>query len=119
MDKKLKIAKTERLPCPAPLVFNMIGGKWKLSILQILIFHGTKRFGELRREIDGVTQTMLTNQLRALEKDGLVARKVFPEVPPRVEYSATEDALALTPMFQAMHQWWVARIERESLHDAS
>lgn len=97
------------LPCPAPLVFNMIGGKWKLSILQILIFRGTKRFGELRREIDGVTQTMLTSQLRALEKDGLVARKVYPEVPPRVEYSATSDALALQPMFRAMHNWWVER----------
>ena len=99
------------LPCPAPLVFNMIGGKWKLSILQILIFRGTKRFGELRREIDGVTQTMLTSQLRALEKDGLVARKAYPEVPPRVEYSATPDALALQPMFRAMHSWWVERVE--------
>lgn len=84
----------------------MIGGKWKLSILQILIFHGTKRFGELKKEIDGITQTMLTNQLRALEKDGLVSREVFPEVPPRVEYSATEGARALIPMFEAMHSWW-------------
>ena len=97
------------LPCPAPRVFNMIGGKWKLSILQTLIFQGTKRFGELRREIDGVTQTMLTSQLRALEKDGLVARRAYPEVPPRVEYSATPDALALQPMFRAMHNWWEER----------
>ncbi|MGE0410331.1 MAG: winged helix-turn-helix transcriptional regulator [Amphiplicatus sp.] len=96
----------------------MIGGKWKLSILQILIFHGVKRFGQLRREIDGVTQTMLTNQLRALERDGLVARKVFPEVPPRVEYSATEDALALAPMFKAMHHWWTERKEGGSPHGA-
>jgi len=87
----------------------MIGGKWKLSILQILIFRGTKRFGELRREIEGVTQTMLTSQLRDLEKDGLVERKVFAEVPPRVEYSATEDALALKPIFEAMHAWWERR----------
>lgn len=107
-DEQLKLEHTT-LPCPAPLVFNMIGGKWKLSILQVLIFRGTKRFGELRREIDGVTQTMLTSQLRALEKDGLVARKAYPEVPPRVEYSATPDALALQPMFRAMHNWWVER----------
>ncbi|MEO0382974.1 MAG: helix-turn-helix domain-containing protein [Pseudomonadota bacterium] len=95
--------------CPAPLVFAMIGGKWKLTILEILIFRGTKRFGELRREIDGITQTMLTKQLRALEDDGLVQRRVYAEVPPRVEYKATGDALALKPAFEAMHGWWVKR----------
>lgn len=95
--------------CPAPQVFSMIGGKWKLTILQILIFGGTKRFGELKREINKITQTMLTKQLRALETDGLVRRKVYAEVPPRVEYSATEDALALRIMFETMHTWWVDR----------
>jgi len=92
--------------CPMPDIASLIGGKWKLIILQILIFRGTKRFGELKRMIDGVTQTMLTSQLRALEKDGLVSRKVYAEVPPRVEYSATPRALALTRMFHAMHEWW-------------
>lgn len=95
--------------CPMPDIAQLIGGKWKLIILQILIFRGTKRFNELRRMIDGVTQTMLTNQLRALEKDGLVNRKVYAEVPPRVEYSATSRAVALTEMFQAMHRWWENR----------
>lgn len=95
--------------CPAPVIFTMIGGKWKLSILKTLIFKGTKRFGDLRREVDGVTQTMLTKQLRALESDGLVHREVFAEVPPRVEYSATEDGLSLKPVFEAMHQWWLER----------
>lgn len=94
--------------CPMPDIAKLIGGKWKLIILQILIFHGTKRFSELKRSIDGVTQTMLTNQLRALEADGLVSRKVYPEVPPRVEYSATDRAMALTRMFREMHDWWVA-----------
>jgi len=95
--------------CPAPHVFAMIGGKWKLSILQILIFNGTKRFGELRKAIPEITQTMLTKQLRALEHDGLIQRKVFAEVPPRVEYSATDDAVRLIPAFQAMHRWWETR----------
>jgi DNA-binding HxlR family transcriptional regulator len=94
--------------CPMPDIAQLIGGKWKLIVLQILIFRGTKRFNELRRMIDGVTQTMLTNQLRALERDGLVSRKVYAEVPPRVEYSATQRAIALTPMFHAMHEWWVS-----------
>ena len=94
--------------CPMPDIAKLIGGKWKLIILQILIFHGTKRFSELKRSIDGVTQTMLTSQLRALEADGLVSRKVYPEVPPKVEYSATDRAMALTKMFREMHDWWVA-----------
>lgn len=98
--------------CPAPVVIGMIGGKWKLLILQILIFQGTKRFGELRKLIDGITQTMLTNQLRSLEADGLVNRKVYAEVPPRVEYSASKDGLALAPVFTAMHSWWVNRENR-------
>jgi DNA-binding HxlR family transcriptional regulator len=93
--------------CPAPIIFTMIGGKWKLSILKALIFKGTMRFGALRREIDGITQTMLTQQLRALESDGLVARQIFPEVPPRVEYSVTDDGKALKPVFEAMHKWWL------------
>ncbi|KAB7613682.1 helix-turn-helix transcriptional regulator [Amylibacter sp. SFDW26] len=99
--------------CPAPVIIGMIGGKWKLLILQILIFRGTKRFGELRRLIDGVTQTMLTNQLRALEADGLVSRKVYAEVPPRVEYSATQDGKNLEAMFNAMHAWWENRDHKE------
>ncbi len=99
----------EASACPAPRVIGMIGGKWKLLILQILIFQGTKRFGELRKSIDGITQTMLTNQLRALEADGLVTRKVYAEVPPRVEYSASADGLALAPVFTSMHDWWVNR----------
>ena len=96
-------------PCPAPRVIGMIGGKWKLLILQILIFQGTKRFGELRKSIDGITQTMLTNQLRGLEADGLVVRKVYAEVPPRVEYTASADGMALEPVFNSMHDWWINR----------
>ncbi len=94
--------------CPMPDIAKLIGGKWKLIILQILIFQGTKRFNELRRLCDGVTQTMLTNQLRALESDGLVERKVYAEVPPRVEYTATQKALDLEEMFEAMHNWWLS-----------
>lgn len=93
--------------CPMPDIAKLIGGKWKLIILQILIFQGMQRFNELRRRIDGVTQTMLTNQLRALEDNGLVSRKVYAEVPPRVEYSATPRAMALEAVFLAMHNWWL------------
>lgn len=104
---------SNELPCPVPVVVDLIGGKWKLLILQILIFHGTKRFGELKKRIDGITQTMLTNQLRALEADGLVSREIFAEVPPRVEYSATKAGMDLKPVFNAMHHWWE---EQPQLH---
>lgn len=100
--------------CPMPDIAKLIGGKWKLIILQILIFNGMQRFNELRRSIDGITQTMLTNQLRALEEDGLVARKVYAEVPPRVEYTATPRALALRQVFLSMHDWWVEDTRRSS-----
>jgi DNA-binding HxlR family transcriptional regulator len=93
--------------CPMPDIAQLIGGKWKLIILQILIFQGMQRFNELRRRISGITQTMLTNQLRALESDGLVNRKVYAEVPPRVEYTATERAMALEQIFLSMHDWWI------------
>ena len=93
--------------CPMPDIAALIGGKWKLIILQILIFKGTKRFGELKREIDGITQTMLTTQLRALEGDGLVHRKLYAEVPPKVEYSATKRAMDLEKVFLSLHDWWI------------
>lgn len=93
--------------CPMPDIAQLIGGKWKLIILQILIFRGMKRFNELLRMIDGVTQTMLTKQLRALGNDGLVTRKIYAEVPPRVEYSATARARKLQRMFLEMHEWWI------------
>ena len=93
--------------CPMPNIAQLIGGKWKLIILQIFIFKGMQRFNQLRRRLDGITQTMLTNQLRALENDGLVSRKVYAEVPPRVEYTATQRAMALEEVFLAMHKWWI------------
>lgn len=108
MDQESNICGTG-LPCPMPNIAKLIGGKWKLIILQILIFDGTKRFGELKRMVDGITQTMLTSQLRALESDGLVNRKIYPEVPPRVEYSATPLAMDLQQVFFAMRDWWARR----------
>lgn len=95
-----------QLPCPMPDIVSLVGGKWKLIILQILVFDGTQRFGELKRRLDGVSQTMLTNQLRALESDRLVTRTVYAEVPPRVEYSATPLALDMEDVFYAMRDWW-------------
>ena len=90
--------------CPVELVIELISGKWKLLILRELM-SGTKRFSQLQRSIPGITQKMLTKQLRELERAGLVERKVYPEVPPRVEYSLTELGRSLEEIFDAMHRW--------------
>jgi DNA-binding HxlR family transcriptional regulator len=84
---------------------STITGKWKLEILWLLN-QRVHRFGELRRAIPGITQHMLTTQLRELESDGLVRRKIFAEVPPRVEYAMTPAARALKPVIDAIFTWW-------------
>jgi len=83
---------------------GMIAGRWKLEILWLLS-QGTHRFGELKRGLPGITQHMLTAQLRALEKDGLIKRTIFGEVPPRVEYEITPNARRLRPIFVEIVKW--------------
>jgi DNA-binding HxlR family transcriptional regulator len=82
----------------------MIAGRWKLEILWLLS-QRTHRFGELKRGLPGITQHMLTAQLRALEKDGLIKRTIFAEVPPRVEYEITANARRLRPIFVEIVKW--------------
>jgi DNA-binding HxlR family transcriptional regulator len=85
--------------------FALLSGKWKLEILWLLN-QRVHRFGELRKAIAGITQHMLTAQLRELEADGLVSRTVFAEVPPRVEYEITAKARGLGPAMEALSAWW-------------
>ena len=93
--------------CPVETTLTLIGNKWKVLILRDLL-SGTKRFSELKRSLNGVTQKVLTTQLRAMEADGLVHREVFAEVPPRVEYSLTELGRSLKPILDAMVEWGTA-----------
>ena len=93
--------------CPVETTLTLIGNKWKVIILRDLL-SGTKRFSELKRTLNGVSQKVLTTQLRAMEADGLVHREVFAEVPPRVEYSLTELGRSLKPILDAMVEWGTA-----------
>lgn len=98
-----KTAKT--LPaCPVETTLSLIGDKWKVLILRDLM-PGTKRFGELKKSIGSVSQKVLTAQLRDMESNGLVTRTVYPEVPPRVEYSLTALGRSLKPILDAMWNW--------------
>ena len=90
--------------CPVETTLTLIGDKWKVLILRDLLT-GTKRFGELKKSVGNVSQKVLTSQLRDMEESGLVNRKVYAEVPPRVEYSLTELGESLNPILDAMKCW--------------
>ncbi|MBD1913671.1 MULTISPECIES: helix-turn-helix domain-containing protein [unclassified Leptolyngbya] len=94
----------DRLTCAVETTLDIIGGRWKVLILHEL-FNGVKRFNELHRSLNGVTQKMLTQQLRELEDDGIIHREVYPQVPPKVEYSLTPLGRTLEPILDAMHAW--------------
>ena len=90
--------------CPVETTLTLISDKWKVLILRDLL-PGTKRFGELKKSIGHVSQKVLTAQLRQMEQSGLLTRTVYPEVPPRVEYSLTELGYSLKPILDAMSTW--------------
>lgn len=100
----MMIVKKELPACPVETTLSLIGDKWKILILRDLL-NGTMRFGELKKSIGSVSQKVLTNQLRDMERQGLINRKVYAEVPPRVEYSLTETGFSLKPIIDSMWDW--------------
>lgn len=95
--------------CPSRLLLDRIGDKWSVLVITIL-GEGPHRFSQLRTRIDGISQKMLTQTLRALERDGMVSRTVYPEIPPRVEYELTSSGRSLTIPLQALTEWAVAHM---------
>ena len=96
--------KSDLPACPVEATLTLIGNKWKVLILRDLM-GGPRRFGELQRSVGGVTQKVLTAQLRAMEASGLLTRKVYAEVPPRVEYTLTQTGYSLKSVLDAMCDW--------------
>lgn len=90
--------------CPVETTMQLISDKWKVLIIRDLL-DGTKRFGELKKSVGNITQKVLTNHLRSMEESGLLTRKVYAEVPPKVEYTLTETGYSLQPVMDAMVAW--------------
>ena len=109
-------AEGKKVPaCPVETTLTLISSKWKVLIVRDLLT-GTKRFGELRRCVGNVSQKVLTAQLREMEEDGLVERTVYPEVPPRVEYTLTALGQSLEPVLSALKSWGEAYKEISKPH---
>ncbi len=105
--------------CPVEVTLSLIGDRWKVLILRDLM-DGTKRFGALKKSIGGISQKVLTANLRAMEQDGLLQRTVYAEVPPRVEYSLTDLGRSLSPVLDAMRDWGEAyRTRRQAEKETS
>nr|WP_066874903.1 helix-turn-helix domain-containing protein [Clostridium mediterraneense] len=98
------LMKKEIPDCPVEMTLQLIGDKWKVLILRDLMT-GTKRFSELKKSLNGITQKVLTANLRSMEESGLLTRKVYPEVPPKVEYTLTETGYSLKPILDSMMIW--------------
>ena len=105
--------KKELPACPVEITMGLIWDKWKVLIIRDLLT-GTKRFGELKKSLTGITQKVLTNNLRQMEASGLVNRKVYAEVPPRVEYSLTETGWSLKTILDSMVVWGNSYREKQN-----
>lgn len=98
--------KDELPACPVATTVQLIGSKWKLLILRNLL-QRPWRFNELRKDLEGISQKVLTDSLRSMEDDGIITRTVYPEVPPRVKYALSELGESMRPIIKAMEQWGI------------
>lgn len=101
------LTKEEMPACPVATTVQIIGSKWKLLIMRNLLARPW-RFNELKKDLEGISQKVLTDSLRSMEDDGIVIRTVYPEVPPRVEYSLSELGESMRPIIKSMEQWGIA-----------
>ena len=107
------VTKEELPACPVATTVQLIGRKWKLLIMRNLLARPW-RFNELRKDLGGISQKVLTDSLRSMEKDGIITRTVYPEVPPKVEYALSELGESMRPIMDAMEQWGLDYKKREN-----
>lgn len=107
------VTKEELPACPVATTVQLIGSKWKLLIMRNLLARPW-RFNELRKDLGGISQKVLTDSLRSMEKDGIITRTVYPEVPPKVEYALSELGESMRPIMDAMEQWGLDYKKREN-----
>lgn len=101
------------ISCPLEHTMNFLSGKWKPVILWHLSQHSVLRYGELKKALGTITDKMLSQQLKELEKDGFVHREAYPEIPPKVEYSLTARGASLQPVLESMSRWGEERLEEK------
>lgn len=104
-DKEEEKMIFDEISCPVTATMQVLGGKWKSILINAIYHTSPARFGELKRSVKGITQSMLTKQLRELEDDGVISRKIYAEIPPKVEYTLTEFGLTLSPIMLSMAEW--------------
>jgi DNA-binding HxlR family transcriptional regulator len=110
-----QVENSSRLTCEVETTLKVIGGRWKVLIIRELM-SGVKRFGELQKALPGVTQKVLTQQLREMEEDVIIHREVYAQIPPKVEYSLTPLGESLQPILYAMHEWGVKHFSHINKH---
>ncbi len=115
--KNLDIIKKEDLLCPVKYLIKVLGGKWKLPILCILEVGGTVRFGQIKKKLENVTNVMLSQTLKELEKDGIIIRHQYNEVPPRVDYQMTPKGKKVIPALSMLGDWAKKYMEEEDIHN--
>lgn len=115
--KDMIIYSQENVFCPVAYSIKIIEGKWKLPILWVLSQNGTLRYNELKKNIDGITNMMLTSSLKELEKDGLVDRVQYNEIPPHVEYSMAQNGKMLLPVLDELAKWGTELIQRKKINN--
>ncbi|SCP99756.1 winged helix-turn-helix transcriptional regulator [Anaerobium acetethylicum] len=102
---------SKKIKCPLEFTLSIVGGKWKMVILWRLLNDNVKRYGEIKKQLSGISHKMLSQQLKELAADGLIKREDYQTVPPRVEYSLTEKGRSLMPLLQLAYEWGKENIE--------